>query len=98
MTQPTKGPWKAGPRNTFDSIPIYCENPSIPPLAYVVKLVDNDTQRANAAFIVRACNSHEELLEALRHVEENLSQQSEETFEHELAHIRHALARAEGRS
>ena len=37
------------------------------------------------------------MLEALQHVETNLAGQSEETFEHELAHIRYAITRATGR-
>jgi hypothetical protein len=33
---------------------------------------DADTDRANAAFIVRACNSHEQMVAALREIENHL--------------------------
>ena len=92
----TKGPWKVdkvknrlyGENNT--SV-IYNFPPQVGP-------TDNDQeQEANAEFIVRACNSHYDLLEAcemmLRLIEgENL----DEKFDGETEVLRDAIAKAEG--
>ena len=45
-------------------------------------------------FIVRVCNCHDDLLAACAHVRDNLTEQSTETFEHEIAHLSAAIAKA----
>ena len=63
------------------------------------KDTDYDTEKANAELIVRAVNNHEALVEACSHVLRNLKKMSEENFENfedEIAHLEHAISKAQG--
>jgi len=66
--------------------------------------ISDATAKANAAFIVRACNAHADLLEALRmcaHFIENVSESTPDRTERFFAcreSWRRAIARAEGRT
>lgn len=62
---------------------------------------DHSEQRANAAFIVRACNAHDELLAALKMAEEMVSSLYETAgldadTDPDILKIRAAIAKAEG--
>ena len=76
-TKHTPGPWKAGgDNNSWNKI----FNHGNRPIATVNSIHkagqreagDGDTQEANARFIVTACNSHAELLEALKEADKVL--------------------------
>ena len=53
-------------------------------------------RKENAAFIVKACNLHDELVDTLHYLETILSEESEENWEMELGRIRLTLAKIEG--
>lgn len=99
----TPTPWKLGPTgdtvddaNGLELLRMYEADGREEPTAL--------PYRANAAFIVRACNSHEELLSALKRAREALKANEEITGTWELYQaspemkaIHAAIAKAEGR-
>jgi hypothetical protein len=69
-TKHTPGPWKAGRFNTNPAAPIQIYGPDRDPIVTTAHCYgDHD---ANAAFIVRACNSHDALVAALEHIVESI--------------------------
>lgn len=109
MTQHTRTPWRTDPdycndiqtsdgKLTIASIWHEEGGPWLPPL---------EEAEANAAFIVRACNAHDDMLSALRDVAEYLGDEpvapSYPSAHHAatvalIRSVRAAIARAEGRS
>ncbi len=62
-------------------------------------VIGKDAEKeANAAFIVRACNAHDELVRALETAETYFNEYAAETpaSAHTLHHVRAALAKAKG--
>lgn len=57
---------------------------------------ENAELHAEAEANARLIASAPEMLIALKHIEHNLSELSEENFEHELAHVRYAISKALG--
>lgn len=58
-------PWNAHSNNNDDYIDIDSSGTRITSIP-LVSVLDNEESEANAAFIVKACNSHYTLLEALK--------------------------------
>lgn len=112
MSTHTKEPWSASKPNEVTDI-IITGNVSkgkhggrVGDLIATVSCGLSATQAANAAFIVRACNAHEEMLAALKAMLETYACNHEKTAQSEGEHMliacvrdaRKAIAKAEGRN
>ena len=64
MSKHTQGPWRVGIRTAHSKRDVYGPLGELVVLADAV-FTDLATAQANAAYIVRACNAHEDLVKAL---------------------------------
>jgi formylmethanofuran dehydrogenase subunit B len=100
MIERTPGPWKAGKFSSVVGCPITAQpDPSrnTVVIAGVHGAFGDDYQaevEANAAFIVRACNAHEDLLEALRRADRALENVGMADDAQARVEIRDAIAKA----
>ena len=93
----TPGPWKIINEKTI----VGADHPGMGYIADVNLHRNNEQQEAdglaNAAFIVRACNAHEEMVNQLRLAQRMLLQTDWRLEEGFMAEIAAAIAKAEGR-
>jgi pyrroloquinoline quinone (PQQ) biosynthesis protein C len=66
QTQHTSGPWRTF--DAFTDVEIVTDRPTANETESIVQFKGQSNARANAAFIVRACNSHADLIQALEFV------------------------------
>ena len=98
----TPGPWRVQPYNQRDASAI-CDlgwNLQVGSDAPMDEALGEDETKANAAFIVRACNSHEELLAALKGLvpyQATWSEPAKTPYGRAIAAANAAIAKAEGR-
>lgn len=100
----TPGPWQyhlgrgANPRFHIQTAGGYqiASTPELSPHSQAT--IENEAREANAAFIVLACNCHDELVETLKDVEANLTGRDcfPERVADSLRRIKEALAKARG--
>jgi hypothetical protein len=96
--QHTPTPWKVG-RNLDHGLAIFTDQPTIRELVAAFK--NGTVSEADAAFILRACNVHEQLFTALDELIQAIDQGdsiSAEEFGESLTEARSALAAARGES
>jgi hypothetical protein len=99
QTKHTATPWKAEKRN------VECQRTILSAAGGYLAIIGNpwtpydDETEANAAFIVTACNSHDELLEACKEALKQLSERGHLYHEEQLAitKLEKAIAKAEGK-
>lgn len=101
MTKHTSGKWMLGKQDRpIGYFPIYARI-GVTKLACICKTdaheigfgISEAEHKANAAFIVRACNCHDELVEALKHIK---SEYGYCLPEKTMQKINKAIAKAEG--
>lgn len=91
----TGAPWRAQIAERSDGEVTVAHITSADGIA-IAQMAMHDNVRANAAFIVRACNAHEELVKALRAANEKLWKEGFTTADETIAQIEAALSKAGG--